>query len=376
MQPKMMQPKIELQRQLIAIAVLAVASCGSAWAQNAAADTPTIEEPIIRTFTTNVVAPVLVTDRRGEIIDGLQPPQFHLFDNGKEQNIQVDVSFEPLSIVVAIETSSRVDAILSQVKHLGTLMGPVILGSNGQSEAAVLTFDSRITPVLDFTSDPEKIRAAIEKVHSGASGSRMIDGIDRAVYMLRKRPLGNRKIVLLVSETRDEGSEGRLREALIDAQLSNVQVYTVNITQLATRLTEKPTPPRPDPVDIAARSMPMGIPATPTTVMQNYGVQNQAQFAPALKEIYIDAKGLFVQNPAEVMSKGTGGAEYTFLKQKGLEDALQKISQEIRSEYLISYRPSNMEEGGFHEITVTLERPDLVAKTRPGYWVAGGSRAQ
>ena len=122
--------------------------------------------------------------------------------------------------------------------------------------------------------------------------------------------------------------------------------------------------------------MPMGIPATPTTVMQNYGVQNQAQFAPALKEIYIDAKGLFVQNPAEVMSKGTGGAEYTFLKQKGLEDALQKISQEIRSEYLISYRPSNMEEGGFHEITVTLERPDLVAKTRPGYWVAGGSRAQ
>ena len=376
MQPKMMQPKIELQRQLIAIAVLAVASCGSAWAQNAAADIPTIEEPIIRTFTTNVVAPVLVTDRRGEIIDGLQPPQFQLFDNGKEQNIQVDVSFEPLSIVVAIETSSRVDAILSQVKHLGTLMGPVILGSNGQSEAAVLTFDSRITPVLDFTSDPEKIRAAIEKVHSGASGSRMIDGIDRAVYMLRKRPLGNRKIVLLVSETRDEGSEGRLREALIDAQLSNVQVYTVNITQLATRLTEKPTPPRPDPVDIAARSMPMGIPATPTTVMQNYGVQNQAQFAPALKEIYIDAKGLFVQNPAEVMSKGTGGAEYTFLKQKGLEDALQKISQEIRSEYLISYRPSNMEEGGFHEITVTLERPDLVAKTRPGYWVAGGSRAQ
>ena len=68
--------------------------------QEVASDTPTIDEPI-RAFTTNVIAPVLVTDRSGEIIDGLQPAQFHLFDNGKEQNIAVDVSFQPLSVVVA-----------------------------------------------------------------------------------------------------------------------------------------------------------------------------------------------------------------------------------------------------------------------------------
>ena len=52
---------------------------------------------------------MLVTDRAGNIIDGLQPAQFHLFDNGKEQNIQVDVTFEPISLVVAIEASARVD---------------------------------------------------------------------------------------------------------------------------------------------------------------------------------------------------------------------------------------------------------------------------
>jgi VWFA-related protein len=343
-----------------------------AFAQNVSSDAPVIDEPIARAVTTNVVAPVLVTDRRGFIIDGLQPPQFHLFDNGKEQNIQVDVSFEPLSVVVAVETSSRVDAILQQVKHLGVLMGPVLLGGGGQSEAAVLGFDSRLQVLQDFTADPDKLKATIDKIHSGASGSRMVDAVDRAVYMLRRRPQNSRRIVLLVSETRDQGSEGRLREALIDAQLSNVQVYTVNITQLATRLTEKPQAPRPDPVDVTARNMPMGIPSTPTTAAQNYGVQNEAQFAPLLKEIYIDAKGLFVDNPAQVFTKGTGGAEYSFLKQKGLEDAVQRISQEIRSEYLISYRPNNMEEGGFHEITVTLDRPDLVPKTRPGYWVAGG----
>src|SRR6202012_634788 len=139
----------------------------------------------------------------GQIIDGLQPAQFHLIDNGKEQNIQVDVSFQTLSIVVVIETSSRVDTILQQVKHLGTLIGPVMLGGQGQSEAAVLGFDSRLTTLQDFTNDPDKVKAAIEKVHSGASGNRMIDGVDRAVYMLRRRPAGNRKIILLVSESRD-----------------------------------------------------------------------------------------------------------------------------------------------------------------------------
>ncbi len=70
--------------------------------------------------------------------------------------------------------------------------------------------------------------------------------------MLKKRPRNNRKIILLVSETRDSGSEGRVRETLIDAQLSNVLVYTVDITQLAVRLTEKPTPPRPNPIDVTA----------------------------------------------------------------------------------------------------------------------------
>ena len=59
----------------------------------------------------------------------------------------------------------------------------------------------------DFTNDPDKIKVAIDKINAGNSGTRMIDAVDRGVYMLRKRPPNNRKIVLLVSETRDEGSE-------------------------------------------------------------------------------------------------------------------------------------------------------------------------
>src|ERR1035438_3390430 len=48
-----------------------------------------------------VQAPVLVFDHDGNYVDGLQPYQFHLFDNGKEQNISVDVTYIPISLVTA-----------------------------------------------------------------------------------------------------------------------------------------------------------------------------------------------------------------------------------------------------------------------------------
>jgi VWFA-related protein len=334
-------------------------------------DAPEFGEPI-RASVTNIIAPVLVTDRAGNIIDGLQPHQFHLFDNTKEQNIQVDVAFQPISLVVAIEASARVDGpILMQIKHLGTLL-PLIVGDHG--EAAVVAFDSRMRVMQDFTTDPDKIKVAIDKINAGNSSSRMIDAVDRAVYMLRNRPKDNRKIILLVSETRDQASEGRVRESLIDAQLSNVVVYTVDITQLAVRLTEKPTPPRPDPIDVTARPGVMGQPSTPTTAAQNYGIQNEVQFAPLLQEIYKDTKRIFIDSPSEVFAKGTGGAEFSFVKQKGLEDAVQRISQEIRSQYLITYNPNNKGETGFHAISVSVENPRYVAKTRPGYWLGGGKQ--
>ena len=92
----------------------------------------------------------------------------------------------------------------------------------------------------DFTNDPDKIKAAIDKINAGNSGSRMIDAVEHGVCMLDNRPKNNRKIILLVSETRDEGSEGTAHGSPDRRQLRNVIVYCVDITQLAVRLTEKP----------------------------------------------------------------------------------------------------------------------------------------
>src|ERR1035437_1567652 len=58
-----------------------------------------------------VQAPVLVFDRDGNYVDGLQPFQFHLFDNGKEQNINVGVTYQPISLVICLQANAHVEGI-------------------------------------------------------------------------------------------------------------------------------------------------------------------------------------------------------------------------------------------------------------------------
>jgi VWFA-related protein len=89
-----------------------------------------------------------------------------------------------------------------------------------------------------------------------------------------------------------------------------------------------------------------------------------------LVEIYKDAKAVFVDNPVEVYAKGTGGTQFSFAKEKALEDAIQKIGLEIHSQYIITYHPNNTNEGGFHQIEVEVNHPDVRVRTRPGYWMA------
>jgi VWFA-related protein len=326
-------------------------------------------EPRFSSKIINIMAPVTVFDQNGQIMNNIQPSWFHLFDNGVEQDIHVDDEVQPISLVIAIEGSYRDDAILKQIHKIGPLIEPLITGGNG--EAAVIEFDHRIQTLQDFTSDPDKIKVAVAKVSSGSTSAKMVDAVDAAILMLRHRPRDRRRIILLISEQRDKGSVARGRETLIALQLANVSLYAVDINQLSRRLTEQPEPPRPDPLPPAAYNFPMGA-NTPTQVDQVTGRGNNLEFLPGLMEIYTDAKGIFKRNPIEVFTQGTGGRKFSFIKERGLEDAVAAIGNEIHSQYILSYnpKPDTALQGGFHQLQVTVDYPRAKARTRPGYWLA------
>ena len=329
------------------------------------------EESPFKLFTTvtEIVVPVTVTDKDGNFVNGLQPRQFRILDNGKEQDIKVNATYYPVSVVIAVQANDAVEAVLPQVKRIGSLLETFIVGEQG--EAALLAFDHRLRVLQEFTNDPTKITDELQKIRVGSTSARMNDAVQTAVRLLRNRPKERKRVVLLISETRDIASETRLREALIEAQFANVTVYTVNISRLITTLTKDPQPPRPLSQPPAAYSMPPNVVATPTTVAQKTGLVGQsANFVPLLVEIFRDVKGIFVDNTAEAFTKATGGEEFSFATQRGLEAAIQTIGDDIHSQYIITYNPNTKEEGGFHEIRVLVDHAGAKVRAKPGYWLA------
>jgi VWFA-related protein len=332
---------------------------------------PDVVPPFVIT-TERVVVPTTVFDRDGGYVNGLRPDQFHLYDNGKEQNIEVDVAYQPISLVIAIESSSHVESILPQVQKIGNLIAPLVIGDQG--EAAVVAFDARVRTLQEFTTDSDQITQAVKKIQPGSNANRMVDAVVDSARMLSHRPQNRRRIILLISETRDLASESRAREALIDLQLANVVLYGVDMSRFVSTITAAPTQPRPRNEPPASFPMPAGVPATPTTVAQTYGLNGgRAEFVPLMIEIFKDVKYVFKDNPVELFTKGTGGSEFGFVRQRGLEDAIRKIGDELHSQYLLTYNPNNKLEGGFHKIEVEVAGSPSVKRvqTRPGYWLAG-----
>jgi VWFA-related protein len=132
-------------------------------------------------------------------------------------------------------------------------------------------------------------------------------------------------------------------------------------------LTDKGMPPRPPSVPPEAQHLPGGYAATPTTIDQNYYMGN---YVPVFIDIFKAVKSVFVDDTLDVFTRFTGGREYSFIGEKSLDKAISGISEELHSQYLLSYSPNNQTEGGFHEIKVVVNRPQLEVRTRPGYWVA------
>ena len=188
-----------------------------------------------------VVTPVTVTNHNGNIVKDLTPKDFRLRDNDNLQQITEDIAFHPISMVIAVQASLEVEKMLPPVQKLGTVIQAQILGDDG--EAAVLQFDSRITTLNEFTSDPDKLSMALKKLKVGSSASRLNDATNEGISMLRKRPSSRRKVLLLISESRDNGSEIKSREVLSAAEFANIVIYSIDISHLVAsfrRLDELP----------------------------------------------------------------------------------------------------------------------------------------
>lgn len=299
------------------------------------------QQPTFRTTVPLVIAPTTITDRKGNYVDGLTENDFLLYDNRRPQQIHMDVHFVPISLVIAVQSSSLAAPALLRIRKIGSMIEPLVIGERG--EAAVFIFDSQVELVQGFTSDAQALKRAFLRIRPGDAGSRMIDAVTASVRLLSKCPIQRRRVLLLIGETRDRSSQGKLEDAVTLAQLENVTVYPVSYSAFLTGFTAQPEA---------------------SAVQAGGGGIN-------LLAIFAEIARLATTNAAEALSKYTGGRHLSFLKQRSLEQAISHIGEELHSQYLLSFTPAVREEGAFHEIEVKVrDRTEVIVRTRPGYWLS------
>lgn len=326
-------------------------------------------EGTIRLKVALVNAPVAVHDAKGELVLDLEQKNFHVLDNGVLQNIEsFDLGGEPLSAVLVFETSSHIAPLLPAVQKSAILFTQTVIGPSG--DAAVLGYDDTVDHLLPFTGDRDQIEKTITSLKPGTSGARLYDALSTAVGMLRDRPPSRRRVIIVVAEARDSGSEEKLGAVLREAQLSNIVIYSVGLSTTAAALRSPPAqsgPIQATPPGTFGRPPIPGTAQTPTSEQQrDSGIDLLALAVWAVQH----ATAVVKDRPLEVATVATGGMYQSTFRDRSIENAVDAIGGELNAQYTLSYRPTGSDAAGFHQIKVTVDRPGMKVRTRPGYYIA------
>lgn len=337
---------------------------------------PQAQEGKIRRRVLLVNVPVTVTNRKGEMVSDLDMNDFQLTDNGVPQKVTyLDLGGTPLSMVLLVETSSRIEPLLPDMRKTGSLFANALMGS--VDEAAVLGFNDSVDNLADFTTDHSVIQNTINQLNCGTERSKLFDAMFAGVKILSDRRQRQsvadlpepRLVIVIMSEATDVGSETRLDSVIRRAQLYNIAIYSVGIP---TTLAELEASAK----DVRHQITPEGIfpqPGMPGTVQIQptedirYGYGNLMNFNLwALKNVKDQITGHVLQKAAA----GTGGRHIATFGARTMQKAVDEIAGELHSQYSLTYEPKSTRETGYHRIRVNVNRKDLKVRARPGYYVA------
>ncbi len=315
------------------------------------------QEPNFDVQSRFVLVPVMVRDAKGNSVDGLEAGNFILLDNGKRQQAVVDTigtGVAPIALVIAVQSSGISAPVLDKVRQISSMVQPLLTGARGC--AALVAFSEQVNWLQECTGDANLLDQAFAKLQPGeAKSARMLDAAHEAIDRLRQRKA--RRVLLLISESKDRGSETGLGTLLLAAQRNGVTVYAATYSAFQTAFTQKS--PQQSPRKRG--------PATPNVI------QGDPSFVPleARMDIlggFAELRRLGIVNTTKVLTDQTGGLAFSFLRQKGLETVIEKLSSELHTQYVLGFTPDSME-AGYHQIEVRINgRSDLRLRSRPGYW--------
>ena len=303
------------------------------------------QDTVIRTTVPLILVPVTVTDRQGKTIDGLTESDFEVLDNGQPIKHSLEVTIQPIALVVAVQTSAIAGPALAKVQKIGAMFEPLVVGERGV--AAIVTYSDRIQVWQDFTGSTNKFterKRQIEPDGSSRTVARMNDAVMEAVKILADRTKF-RRVLVVIGESRDRGSQSKLQEAVTNAQAANVTVYPVNYSVYKTSFTSRGA--------------------------ERFGGSGRRVYDTDpgnLLAVFTEIARLATQNAGDALAKYTGGEKVSFTRLSELERVIAKVGEDLHSQYLLSFQAGITESPAYHAITVNVRRAGAVVRARPGYW--------
>lgn len=261
---------------------------------------------------------VTVTDAHGGPVGGLKKENFIVQEDGREQTISVfdKESAVPLSIALAIDTSlsTRHDLPLEQAsakRFARAIMRPV-------DALSVFGFSETVLQSTSYTSDLKRIDDGIDHIRLGAATA-LFDAVYLASRSLDRRQ--GRKVLVLITDGGDTVSKVDYKEAVRASEEAECTVYSIIVV----------------PIESSA------------------GRETGGEHA-------------LIQ-----LSEDTGGKYYYATSMSQLDDAFRQISDELRTQYLLAYYPSERTSNSqFRRIQVNVSGPPDSAnyrvRHRAGYY--------
>jgi VWFA-related protein len=282
--------------------------------------TPPEGAPTFRSDAITVTVDTAVVDNKGHFIPGLPKTNFRILEDGVPQQLSgFSLGEAPMTIAMVIEFSARFQQYYSGpwFQTLNAAYG-FLQTLKPEDYVAVIAYDLRTEILSDFSTDRAQTNEAMERLRiPGFSESNLYDAlVDTAQRM---QDIEGRKAIVLLSSGIDTFSKltfDKTRRALQDA---GVPIYTVGLMQ-------------------AAREMADASGALGSTQRLDF---------------------LQADNQMRVFANESGGMSFFPRFDGELPGIFQSITQALRTNYVLSYNPSNQaRDGKVRHIKVELINPE------------------
>lgn len=314
------------------------------------------EGDVLRVETSLVTVPVSVLDRQGRFVPNLKREDFHVFENGVEQEVAYfEPAEKPFTVALVLDTSASTHFHLDDIRE-GALAFAKQL--RPQDRVLIVTFNDEVLLLTEATNDMHLIETVIyEGVNTGSS-TRLYDAVDLTIRE-RLNKIKGRKAIVLFTDGVDTSSQqatylSTLREVEeLDALIYPIQYDTTDYLNAMQNGTVTVT---------TTRSGLFGM----GTTQQTYSVpMNNGVALPGTTKADYARADRYLHHLADK----TGGRLYQANDPKQLAQAFTLIAEELRRQYSLGYYPKsdNGESSDRRQIRVKVRQSNLAVKARDGY---------